>query len=110
MKTPQEVKDGKGLFDTSTVLGKILNEMYGKPSYLGFLREYRALCEQIGENEAGVAYRWICWNSGLSFERGDGVVLGASSARQLESTVTEIEKGSLGGGGGGEVGRDVEEC
>lgn len=69
--------------------------MYGKPSYLKFLEEYRNLCEEIGESPAGLAYRWMVWNSALRVEGGDVVVLGASSAAQLENTILEVEKGKL---------------
>ncbi|KAF8861786.1 Aldo/keto reductase [Acephala macrosclerotiorum] len=97
VKTPTEIKEGKGLFNPSTVLGKILHDMYGKPSYLKFLEEYRKLCEEMGESPAGLAYRWMVWNSALRVEEGDVVVLGVSSAGQLENTILEVEKGRLDG-------------
>ncbi|CZR63220.1 related to aldehyde reductase (GliO) [Phialocephala subalpina] len=95
VKTPSDIKAGKGLFDPSTVLGKIVQDMYGKPSYLKFLEEYRKLCEEVGESPAGLAYRLMVWNSALKVEEGDIVCLGASSAGQLENTILEVEKGKL---------------
>ncbi|KUJ06949.1 Aldo/keto reductase [Mollisia scopiformis] len=97
VKTPAQIRSNSGAFDPSTVLGKILHEIYGKPNFLQFLEEYRALCEEMGERPAGVAYRWVVWNSGLDVERGDQVVVGASGARQLEETILEIRKGKLEG-------------
>ena len=69
--------------------------MYGRPPFLRFLEEYRKLCAEAGSKEAGLACRWVVWNSALSSEKGDCVVLGASSAAQLRNTVEEIEKGPL---------------
>lgn len=37
----------------------------------------------------------MLWNSALDITEGDVVVLGASSASQLENTILEIEKGPL---------------
>jgi aryl-alcohol dehydrogenase-like predicted oxidoreductase len=68
--------------------------MYGKESYLKYLEEYARLAEESGNSKAGLAYRWVVWNSVLG-EEGDCVVLGASSAGQLRETVREIEKGPL---------------
>ena len=95
VKTPADIKAGKGSFDPSTVLGKILLDMYGKPVYLEFLDEYAALVKESGNSKAGLAYRWVVWNSVLKAESGDCVILGATSAKQLENTVEEIERGPL---------------
>ncbi|KAH6676835.1 NADP-dependent oxidoreductase domain-containing protein [Halenospora varia] len=99
-KTPDEIKDGKGHFNPETILGKILHEKYGKPPFLEFLRKYEELVKDLKEEEGsggkvGVAYRWMCWHSKLDAEKGDGVVIGVSSAAQLEQTVEEVKKGPL---------------
>jgi len=71
--------------------------MYDKPSYLAALEEFGKLAEEAGTTKAGLAYRWVVWNSFLDPEKGDAVVLGASSGKQLTETVSEIEKGPLEG-------------
>ncbi|KAG0653032.1 Sirodesmin biosynthesis O [Hyphodiscus hymeniophilus] len=96
VKTPAEIKAGVGNFNHSTVLGKILQDMYGKPVYLEFLDGYAKLAEENGISKAGMAYRWVVWNSALKPALGDCVVLGASSAKQMKNTVEEIDKGPLG--------------
>ena len=95
VKTPAEVRNGLGNYESSTVLGKILQHMYGKESYLKYLEEYGKLAKESGNTKVGLAYRWVVWNSLLGEEKGDCVILGASSARQLRETVKEIEKGPL---------------
>jgi len=66
--------------------------MYCKPSYLEYLREYKVRAKEAGLKQAGLGYRWMAWHSKLDAEKGDAI-LGASSARQLEETILEIEKG-----------------
>lgn len=95
VKTPADIKAGAGSFKHTTVLGKILQDMYGKPVYLDFLDDYAKLAKESGNTQAGMAYRWVVWNSALKAELGDCVVLGATSAKQLKNTVEEIEKGPL---------------
>lgn len=95
VKTAAQIKAGAGSFDPSTVLGKILQDMYGKPVYLEFLDEYAKLAKESGNSPAGMAYRWVVWNSALKPELGDAVILGATSATQLRNTAEEIEKGPL---------------
>lgn len=93
VRTPDDIAAGKGNFDPSTVLGKILHEMYCKLSYLEYLKEYNVLAKEAGSKQAGLAYRWITWHSELDAEKGDAMVLGASSANQLEEIIGEIKKG-----------------
>jgi aryl-alcohol dehydrogenase-like predicted oxidoreductase len=97
VKTPADIKAGAGSFKHTTILGKILQDMYGKPAYLHFLDDYAKLAKESGNTQAGMAYRWVVWNSALKAELGDAVVLGASSAKQLRNTMEEIQKGPLEG-------------
>lgn len=97
MKTPADIKSGTGNFKHTTILGKILQDMYGKPVYFHFLNEYTELAKESGNTQAGMAYRWVVWNSALKAELGDAVVLGATSAEQLRNTMEEIQKGPLEG-------------
>ncbi|KAE9371325.1 Aldo/keto reductase, partial [Stipitochalara longipes BDJ] len=97
VRTSAAINAGSGNFNPNTVLGKILHDMYGKPSYLAALEEFGKLAEEAGTTKAGLAYRWVVWNSFLDSEKGDTVVLGASSGKQLSETVSEIEKGPLEG-------------
>lgn len=46
-------------------------------------------------SEAECALRWITNHSLLSREKGDAVIIGASSASQLEDNLANLEKGPL---------------
>jgi aflatoxin B1 aldehyde reductase len=61
------------------------------------LEEYGRLVEEAGSTKVGMAYRWMAWNSALDAGKGDCIVLGASSARQLKETCGQVEKGLLEG-------------
>ncbi|TVY56825.1 Oxidoreductase sirO, partial [Lachnellula suecica] len=92
VKTPAEIRAGKGTFDRSTILGKILQDMFGGESFLDFLQKYNELAEEIGSSKVGLALRWVVWNSFLRAELGDCVIPGASSGKQLQDLLDEIEK------------------
>ena len=47
----------------------------------------------IGMRECGL--RWLKWHSLLSAEKGDAILMGASSAVHLESNLVDLEKGGL---------------
>ena len=83
---------GKG---NSIVLGKILQEMYAKESFLDYLQKYNALAEDIGSSKVKLACRWVVWNSALGEELGDCMISGTSNAMQLQGVIDEIEKGPL---------------
>jgi aflatoxin B1 aldehyde reductase len=95
VRSPTDIQAGKGNFDHTTILGKVLQDMYGKDSYLNFLEGYGKLAEEAGLNRAGMAYRWVVWNSKLEVGKGDKVLLGASCPHQLDQTMIEIQKGPL---------------
>ena len=97
VRTPEAIRAGAGNFSPNTIFGKILHEMYGKPSFLAALDEFGRLAEEAESSRVGLAYRWMVYNSFLDPEKGDAVLVGASSGKQLSETVMEIEKGPLEG-------------
>jgi aflatoxin B1 aldehyde reductase len=48
-----------------------------------------------GISEAEAALRWIANHSLLSREKGDKIIIGASSAKQLDENLANLEKGPL---------------
>lgn len=109
-KTKQDVLDGKGRFDKSTPIGVIsvplcrsarqansyrYNVLYSKPAYLEALAQWESIAKDEGISRAELAYRWVKYNSPLSTEHGDAIIIGASSAKQLKETLETINKGSL---------------
>lgn len=59
------------------------------------LAEWCSLAEESGESKVGLAYRWVRYYSCLREEIGDKMIIGASSVKQLEEALKEIEKGPL---------------
>ena len=53
------------------------------------------VAEKEGLTGHEVALRWIMHHSALDADKGDAVIIGASSPKQLETTLTACEKGPL---------------
>ena len=49
----------------------------------------------LGLSEAECALRWLMHHSKLEGERGDAVIVGASSVHHLEANLLDLEKGRL---------------
>ncbi|KDQ14282.1 hypothetical protein BOTBODRAFT_32757 [Botryobasidium botryosum FD-172 SS1] len=83
----------EGRFETDTVQGKMFRQRYLNNTYLDALADVKAVAEkhQLGLTE--IALRWLQHHSALESE--DGVILGASSAEQLEKNCVDSEKGPL---------------
>ncbi|KAL3422930.1 aldehyde reductase [Phlyctema vagabunda] len=94
-KTPSDFETAQGRWDPSTLMGKFHRELFYRPSYLKLLEEFGKLSEQSGVSRVGLAYRWVAYHSVLKQELGDEMILGASSGKQFQQTVEEIEKGPL---------------
>ena len=46
-------------------------------------------------SKAALAYRYVAYNSALSNQYGDSIIIGASRTSQLEETLKAIEEGPL---------------
>ena len=66
---------GQGRWDPATPLGKVYNEIYARPSLLHALSEWDAIAKEAGVSKAALAYRWVMYNSRLSAEHGDGLIV-----------------------------------
>ena len=77
VKDPQTLKAGsaQGRWDPATLLGKVYNDIYNRPSLLAALSEWEAIAQEAGVSKAALAYRWVMYNSSLSAERGDGIIV-----------------------------------
>ncbi|TKA77386.1 hypothetical protein B0A55_03216 [Friedmanniomyces simplex] len=94
-KTKQDIQDGKGRFGTDTPLGQMYHGMYSKPAYLEALAKWDSIAKEEGIGKASLAYRWVKYNSPLSSEHGDAIILGAGGIEQLRETLDTINKGPL---------------
>jgi aflatoxin B1 aldehyde reductase len=86
-----------GKWDPEMPVGKFYRTLFFKPSYLTFLEEWEKLVDESGVSRVGLAYRWVRYHSVLKGELGDEMIIGASSAKQFEEALIEIEKGPLEG-------------
>lgn len=85
---PEGRKGGLGLY----------RQMYSdRPVLASALERWADIARQAGCScSAELAYRWVCWDAGLSAEMHDKVTVGASRPDQLMKTVAWVNKGKLG--------------
>ena len=84
-----------GRWDTTTPFGMVQGIMFNKPSMVNLLKAWNEIAAAAGLSKAGMAYRWALYHSALKGELGDELIIGASTSKQFEETVEEIEKGPL---------------
>ncbi|RAO64522.1 uncharacterized protein BHQ10_000534 [Talaromyces amestolkiae] len=96
-KTPEDVANAKGRFDSKIIFAKMMNTIYNKPSMLQFLTEFGKLAAQEGITQAELAYRWIVYHSHLDGEMGDGIIVGSRFGDHLTATIEGLKKGPLSG-------------
>jgi aflatoxin B1 aldehyde reductase len=95
-KTPADfAEEGKGRWDPATLLGKIHNAMYKKPSMLEALEQWGKIADEVGVSKVELAYRWVAHNSILKGELGDAIIFGARNIEQLRETLTGLKNGPL---------------
>ncbi|KAH8806170.1 putative aldehyde reductase [Xylogone sp. PMI_703] len=95
-KTADQILHGtEGRWDPETVLGKLHRALYQKPALLKALSLWDDISNKHGIPKAELGYRWVVYNSGLSGERGDAVILGASNIDQLQETLKGLRNGPL---------------
>jgi aflatoxin B1 aldehyde reductase len=82
-------------FDPNRVQGKNYRRRYWQDEYFDALEILRTAAKKHGLSEAECALRWITNHSMLSREKGDAVIIGASSVKQLDDNLANLEKGPL---------------
>lgn len=94
-KTKEEIlAKNTGRF-TEQAVGGLYLELYGKPSLIEGLATWNEIATSHGIGKAELAYRWVAYNSPLSNEHGDAIIIGASRMEQLEESLAWFEKGPL---------------
>lgn len=93
-KTTQSLDEGAGRFNDQA-LGGMYKKLYNKPTLRDALAEWNDIAEKEQITKAELAYRWVGYNSALEVDKGDGVIFGASSLKQIEETTTGLQKGGL---------------
>ena len=82
-------------FDPNRNQGRNYRGRYWNDEYFDALEILRKATKEAGISEAEAALRWIANHSLLKKEFGDAIIIGASSAKQLEDNLANLEKGPL---------------
>jgi aflatoxin B1 aldehyde reductase len=82
-------------FDPARVQGTSYRGRYWNDAYFDALDIVRPAAKKAGLTTAEAALRWITHHSALKKEFGDAIIIGASSAAQLEENLVNFEKDPL---------------
>jgi len=82
-------------FDPSKGQGRNYRNRYWKDPYFKAVDLVRAASESHNLTLAEVALRWVSHHSLLKRDKGDAVIIGASSVSHLEQNLADLEKGPL---------------
>jgi len=91
----QQEHEAGSRFDPNRNQGANYRRRYWQDEYFDALDILRPVAKKHGLSEAECALRWISHHSLLSREHGDAIIIGASSAKQLEENLVNFEKGPL---------------
>ena len=69
--------------------------LYWNDTFFGALDVLRPVAKKHGLTEAECALRWMTHHSLLKREHGDSIIIGASSVKQIEQNMLDLEKGPL---------------
>lgn len=78
-----------------TPLGKLYAGFYAKPSVDAAIENVTSVAAQHGLTGHAAALRWTVYHSALNFEKGDALILGASSLEQLNANLDIVHDGAL---------------
>ncbi|KAI1773867.1 NADP-dependent oxidoreductase domain-containing protein [Hypoxylon cercidicola] len=82
-------------FDPGMTFGGLYRAMYWNDVYFDALDVIRPAAGKLGMTTAEAALRWLHHHSLMKPEQGDAIIIGASSAKQLEENLTNLAKGPL---------------
>ena len=95
-KAGEVPSDGSRFSGTDPVVGKQYRKRYFKDANFEALRMLEPVAEEHGLSLLEIALRWLVHHSKLGPITGnDGIVIGVSSLKQLESNLNDLEKGPL---------------
>ncbi|PVH95863.1 Aldo/keto reductase [Periconia macrospinosa] len=84
-------------FDATNIQGKMYRMRYWNDAFFDALDVVRPAVKAKGLRESEAALRWIVNHSMLKREYGDKVIIGASSGKQLEMNLADLEGAELDG-------------
>jgi aflatoxin B1 aldehyde reductase len=93
-KDTTEFEEGSR-FDPKRWQGKLHQGRYWNDEYFAAMSIIKAATDKHSLTVAEAALRWNEHHSLMSVESGDSLIIGASSAKQLEANLVDLEKGPL---------------
>ncbi|KAG8911727.1 hypothetical protein FRC00_005935, partial [Tulasnella sp. 408] len=87
LTSPDDTVEKGTRFDGATRLGKMYQERYFRPAYFEALEKIKAVADKHGLRLTEIALRWCQHHSELTAK--DGVIIGATSAKQLEENCSD---------------------
>jgi aflatoxin B1 aldehyde reductase len=91
----QTVFDPESRFGSNNGQAQVHKAKYWNDSYFESLELLKTAVEGHGLTLAEVALRWLKHHSELKKDLNDAIIVGASSAKQLENNLLDLEKGPL---------------
>lgn len=86
----------EGRYSEKSFLGPLYRKRYFQDATFDALRLIESVAQKHNLTLLEVALRWVVHHSALRIKNGrDGVVIGVSSFAQLESNLSDLEKGPL---------------
>lgn len=82
-------------FDPNRAQGANYRKKYWNDTYFDALDIIRPVAKKLGMTTAEAALRWCNHHSLMKREHSDAIIIGASSAQQLEENMANFEKGPL---------------
>lgn len=82
-------------YDPRRMQGKNFRKRYWNEPYFAALDIIRPVASKLGITTAEAALRWSSHHSLMEKSKGDALIIGASSAAQLEENLTYLEKDAL---------------
>ena len=82
-------------FDPKRWQGNLHRGRYWNDYYFDALDRIRPVLQKHNLTETEAAFGWLCHHSEMSKEKGDKIIIGASSVKQLEQNLADLERGPL---------------
>jgi len=89
-----EVEQGSR-FDPTKNQGKMYRQRYWNDEYFKALELIKPVAEKNRLTLAEISLRWMTHHSLLKREHGDAILIGASSVKQLQQNLIDLDKGPL---------------
>jgi len=90
-----DVPEAGSRFDSGKSQGRNYRNRYWKEPYFNAMTSIKGVAEKHNLTMAEVALRWISHHSLLRRDRGDAILIGASSVDHIKQNLVDLEKGPL---------------